>query len=95
MQNIMMHLRCNELNELAGAVSKRKFYDDYEFNELYELAGAVRNRLRFQFFASEATGGRAREIRKNKYQCAAKIRKIRKIRSFKKTMRSPNYCEHS
>ena len=49
MQNIMMHLRCNELNELAGAVSKRKFYDDYEFNELYELAGAVRNRLRFHF----------------------------------------------
>ena len=47
MQNIMMHLRCNELNELAGAVSKRKFYDDYEFTELYELTGAVRNRLRF------------------------------------------------
>jgi len=44
MQNIMMHLRCNELNELAGAVSKRKFYDDYEFNELYELTGAVSKR---------------------------------------------------
>ena len=53
-------------------------------NELYELAGAGRNRLRFQFFASEATGGRAREIRKNTKQRAAKIRVIREIRGLKK-----------
>ena len=62
MQDVMMHLRCNEFHELASAGKKS---------------------LAISFFASEATRGRAREIRINKQQRAAQIRKIRVIRGKK------------